>query len=564
MKLNLINNIDSLPKPLLAFQPDVDELTKFVSGLKSYFEAIDTDASEENLKFHLMGLLKQLYTPQHSVEQHKSIGFVIRTGSKKSKPAVLFEFKRESNHSEMIRPNDLNRKAMHEAVLYFMQERTEGNTDIRKVVICTEFDLYVFDAMEFEKKFYKVQAFREDFNAWRRNRKVDNTTNFFYKEICAKFIESSAEEISAAHIDLKKCSNFLADECDHEEISLLYKQLSPFNLLKLDIRNDSNVLNKGFYEELLYIIGLEERKFKSKHKIVRLAKNERIPGTLLENTISSIRNKRAFNDEHIVEFYGARSEEREFNIALELCLTWINRILFLKLLEAQLLKYNNGSEKYLFLNLDKIVDFSDLSRLFFDVLAIEEKDRDTVAGKNFENVPYLNSALFEETILEQEFSITNLNNHLEIPIYKATVLEDKFSQFRIGSQKTLEYLFEFFDAYDFGATENGAVRKEGKTLINASVLGLIFEKINGYKDGAIFTPGYITMYMARTVIEKTVIEAFQKKFPKWQLNDLDDLKNNLTDRSKKVILDWNSVIDDLKICDPAVGSGHFLVSCLNE
>lgn len=38
--------------------------------------------------------------------------------------------------------------------------------------------------------------------------------------------------------------------------------------------------------------------------------------------------------------------------------------------------------------------------------------------------------------------------------------------------------------------------EESKSLINASVLGLIFEKLNGFKDGSFYTPSFITMYMS--------------------------------------------------------------------
>ena len=41
-----------------------------------------------------------------------------------------------------------------------------------------------------------------------------------------------------------------------------------------------------------------------------------------------------------------------------------------------------------------------------------------------------------------------------------------------------------------------------KRLINAFVLGLIFEKINGYKDGSSFTPGFIT-YLIKIVSSLT-------------------------------------------------------------
>ena len=50
--------------------------------------------------------------------------------------------------------------------------------------------------------------------------------------------------------------------------------------------------------------------------------------------------------------------------------------------------------------------------------------------------------------------------------------------------------------------------------------------------------------------------AFQRLNPGWVLNDIDDLRNSIVDRSKASILALNAGIDDLKICDPAVGSGR--------
>jgi adenine-specific DNA-methyltransferase len=49
-----------------------------------------------------------------------------------------------------------------------------------------------------------------------------------------------------------------------------------------------------------------------------------------------------------------------------------------------------------------------------------------------------------------------------------------------------------------------------KTIINASVLGKVFEKINGYKDGSIFTPAFITMYMCKQSIRLAVVEKFNE------------------------------------------------------
>lgn len=114
------------------------------------------------------------------------------------------------------------------------------------------------------------------------------------------------------------------------------------------------------------------------------------------------------------------------------------------------------------------------------------------------------------------------------------------------------------NAYDFASEGSEEIQEDNKTLINASVLGLIFEKINGYKDGSFFTPGFITMYMCRETIRKAVIQKFNDT-KKWNCSDLDALYDKIEDRNEA-----NTIINNLKICDPAVGSGHFLVSALNE
>jgi adenine-specific DNA-methyltransferase len=87
---------------------------------------------------------------------------------------------------------------------------------------------------------------------------------------------------------------------------------------------------------------------------------------------------------------------------------------------------------------------------------------------------------------------------------------------------------------------------------------LIFEKINGYKDGSFFTPGFITMYMCRETIRKAVVQKFNET-KKWNCTTLEELYDKIEDRKEA-----NKIVNSIKICDPAVGSGHFLVSALNE
>ncbi|MDP3442868.1 MAG: TaqI-like C-terminal specificity domain-containing protein, partial [Ignavibacteria bacterium] len=70
--------------------------------------------------------------------------------------------------------------------------------------------------------------------------------------------------------------------------------------------------------------------------------------------------------------------------------------------------------------------------------------------------------------------------------------------------------------------------------------------------------GFITMYMCRETIRKSVIQKFNET-KGWNCNDINSLYDKIEDRSEA-----NKIVNDIKICDPAVGSGHFLVSALNE
>ncbi len=247
-----------------------------------------------------------------------------------------------------------------------------------------------------------------------------------------------------------------------------------------------------------------------------------------------------------------------FGVALALTIGWANRILFLKLLEAQLVKYHKGDQSYAFMRPSVIPDYDELNKLFFQVLAKRITDRSESINTKYGKVPYLNSSLFEISPLErQTIRISSLDNS-ELPLFNGTVLKDGQKP-RYDKLPTLRYLLEFLDAYDFSSEGSEEVQEQAKTLINASVLGLIFEKINGHRDGSVFTPGAVTMYMSREAIQQTVVRRFNEEMG-WSCKDYEALKN-------KDIEDYvqaNAVIESLRICDPAVGSGHFLVSVLNE
>ena len=173
--------------------------------------------------------------------------------------------------------------------------------------------------------------------------------------------------------------------------------------------------------------------------------------------------------------------------------------------------------------------------------------------------PISTALFFEPASIEmQTLSISNLDDNQTMPVLAATVLKDEKGKTQTGELKTLHYFFQFLDAYDFSSENKEIIKEKEKTLITASVLGLIFEKINGYQEGSFFTPGFITMYIARETLRKAVLTKFNQD-KGWDCKNFNDLYNKIEDTKEA-----NQKINSLKICDPAVGSGHFLVSALKR
>ena len=127
-----------------------------------------------------------------------------------------------------------------------------------------------------------------------------------------------------------------------------------------------------------------------------------------------------------------------------------------------------------------------------------------------------------------------LNSRVPLRIHGRTVLKDARGERLSGEMPVLDYILAFLDAYDFSAEGEGAAVERGKTLISASVLGLIFEKINGYKEGSFYTPGYVTQYMAKKTVESVVLRKFCKPLGK-EYADLGSLSNDLGTSSAEIL-----------------------------
>jgi hypothetical protein len=541
----------ALNKAYAKIRPERAAIERFKANFAILLDGINHNPaeSEEFLKNLVSDFLKNTwYAPDYFINTHKRVDLVIHAGGGATPVGVIIEAKKPGNRSEMISRNNLNAKAMQELLLYYLRETIDNkNLELKHLIITNTVEWFVFDAGEFYRHFSKNEKLTNLYGDFSAGSLLGKDTNYFYASIAAPYIDEAKNAIEYAYFDIHDYEKIIrsSDKKADNELISLYKILSPNHLLKKPVANDSNTLNRNFYFELLHLIGLTEEKKEGKKVIIRSEKEKRQKSSLIENIIFQLCDDMA--DENML-----------FDIALELSITWVNRILFLKLLEAQQLQYQGGNRDYAFLNISTVKTFNELNTLFFKVLAVKPKNREDTVREKYKNVPYLNSSLFEKTVNEKEYAlISNLQNE-KIDIFPTTVLKDEKGGKRKGEINILDYIFEFLDAYDFSSESLERIQEENKTLINASVLGLIFEKINGYKDGSFFTPGFITTYICREVIREAVINKFNES-KGWNVKTLDGIYNKIDD-----IFEANDIVNGITVCDPAVGSGHFLVSALNE
>ena len=572
MSIKFITPKKSVNSAFLKLPVPVEKMEDFKLSLKNLYSKRNTAQDEEYHKGEIWNFLRKIFEPDYSVQVNRPIDLAIFNGNTaNAKPAVIIEAKSPTNVAEMFSTEHPNVKSLQELVYYFMLEYVHlGNHEIKWLAITNFDEWYFFDVKDFTRYFgNKSKPIYDQFLKFKANQMSGNKTSDFYNDIAKPAIDDflASCDINVVHFSLDVIASpgsksginsaKQSNAACHPERSVsgvegskkllpLYKFLSPETLLAKPFANDSNSLDRNFYAELLHIIGLEEVKEDKGGKKVIRRKNpaNRDKASLLESAIYQLED----------DF--PNKEECEA-MALRLCITWVNRLLFLKLVESQILMYQKGDASYRFMSTDKIANFDELNIFFFKVLGKKIEDRDEDVLKRYPNVPYLNSSLFEPTEDEKHLKIRGIPD-AQMEIFNKTVLKDERGKRAKGTLPNLDYIFKFLDAYNFASDAQGGVTSTSKTLINASVLGLIFEKINGYKDGSFFTPGFITDYMARDVLERTVVQKFNEK-KSWKCENLEDVSDKIEDISEA-----NEIVDDIRVADVAVGSGHFLVSALNR
>ncbi|EAH7626023.1 class I SAM-dependent DNA methyltransferase [Campylobacter jejuni] len=538
MHFTLLNEKDFFNPYYRKKQIMQNEFDIFNKALMQYLERLESSQSENEdylVANALSPFLTMLNFKTHIKTKQKGkseIDLSISKDEFSKDLEVLIEAKKP-NSKEFITHTKVNSKALHETILYYFRNR-EYSFSLKFIIITDFYKFYIFKISEFEELFYKNPSFKKLFEEFcNPNSLFKGNTEEFYKEV-AKLIENSKENLKGFLIDL----TFLKDKqkSNFKNLASIYKTFHRDFLLSEFNPNDANSLNNAFYKELLYILGLCESKQNSKLIITKSEESKEEQGTFYTAINSKLK-------------------EENFETILKLLILWLNRILFLKLIESNLVRFNDD-KNLKFLNFKKIPDFDKLSELFFEVLA---KEKSTRKKSEFAYLPYLNSSLFEKQSIENTLEISSLSNDLKLFYYKNTVLKDDKCKAKKGQVRLLEYLFEFLDSFDFGSDDEQSEILSQKELISSSVLGNVFEKLNGYKEGSFYTPSFITSYMCKESITKVVLDKFNAQFD-LDAKDISELRKSLRKEDKKA---QKELLNSIKICDPAVGSGHFLVSALN-
>ncbi len=511
-------------------EPKKETIENFEKEINSLLENAKGQNYEESQKSKINKFLENTYGYECDIYEKVDSAIYVD-----GKAWVLIEVKALNNRNEFPkdRENPLS-KAFCQMVFYFLEE-IENNNSLKHAIICNAHEFFLFDCKDLlflkeDKRITKLYEYCA------KKEGTDSKTKRFYSDLEEYLKKDFKGELRYTHFNLSSD--------DPKELPLIYQALSHEVLLKQKKTLDANTLNKDFYEELLYILGLEEQN--EKGKIL-------IKPSRTENSLSDALKKQYNNldDEEV----------------MALLIAWNNRILFLRLLESLLISFNHFEKP--FLTIENFKDFNALNTLFFEVLAKKNNEREIKEDKILGKIPYLNSSLFDKTPLESNGHEIRLLKNKPLEIYSKSILKKDKDYQEKEDFSLLEYLFTFLHVYDFTTTPKDIKDNKNTSesrLINPSVLGLVFEKLNGYKEGSFYTPSFITSYMCSESITTIVLDKFNQKY-NIECEKLEELKNYLKnnynykeDKRKEYL----QVLLALRICDPAVGSGHFLVSALNE
>lgn len=200
-----------------------------------------------------------------------------------------------------------------------------------------------------------------------------------------------------------------------------------------------------------------------------------------------------------------------------------------------------------------------LTVLFFDTLNKERANDDfKMPDGRTVKVPFLNGGLFDKEEFDKHL-LTFPAKLFHNPDFEDTILTAK-------SNGNARGFLDFLDAFNFTIYEDSP--DDHTVAVDPEMLGHIFENLlEDNKDkGAFYTPKEIVHYMCQESLTEYLCTTLQIKdevAEREAVNHL--LKNKVVDEIlKPELAELEKALDNVKICDPAIGSGAFPMGLLQE
>jgi len=204
-------------KAFLKQKPLRSEIDTFKSNLIVLLDKISVienqpkDESEEHLKNDLRDFLRDTYYKEsNAINTKDKKDLVIHLNkTTDSEVGVIIEAKRPANTNEMVTAANPNKKALHELILYYLNERiNENNNQLKQLIITNVHQWFIIDANYFDKYIYRNTQIKKLYET-KVNDKKDNP--FFYEEI-AKIIAKIEVEIPCVYFDIKDYETILRNK----------------------------------------------------------------------------------------------------------------------------------------------------------------------------------------------------------------------------------------------------------------------------------------------------------------------------------------------------------------
>ena len=351
----------------------------------------------------------------------------------------------------------------------------------------------------------------------------------------------------------------------------LRKLISPY--LKYDVDGAIAVFDDGRHWRLSYICDLKEGNTSAKRfsyilgdengqyktPLERLEKVAKLKGHIKLSDLKESFSVDALSDEFFDEYHihydrivaELARQGKTGAIHHDYVKKMMGRIVFLHFLQKK--GWLNGNPTFLrdlFLSSPHQTDFLEqvLEPLFFGIFNTESEQREKLFAtehwdkgllKQWEHLPYLNGGLFERD------EVDKMNIRLPASLFNN--------------------LFAFLASYNFTVDENDP--DDAEIGVDPEMLGKIFESLleDNKAKGAFYTPKEIVRYMCKESLiayldEQCTMNDVQLSSAIRTFVENHELPGEL-EPYRDVL---NCALCEVKICDPAIGSGAFPMGLLNE